>query len=304
MSSERHWRRRLPALLIAVAFAFVAGCGGGGDSGSGGGGEGGDDMKITIGVIPSWTDSLATAYLQKNQLEAAGYEVEIQELSEAAPLYAGVAGGDIDVYSSAWPDVTHKAYMDEYGDQLEDLATYNDNATNTIAVPDYVDIKSMEELADNADMFDGKIIGIEPGAGLTRMTKESVIPKYGLEGKFTLVESSTPAMLAELQSAIDKKEPIVVTLWRPFWANQKFPVRDLEDPLKAFGEGETMHVLATKGFSEEHPQAGTMLKTFKLTDEQFGDLEDKVVNEFGEGKEAEAVDAWLEANPDWSMNAS
>ena len=36
----------------------------------------------------------------------------------------------------------------------------------------------------------------------------------------------------------------------------------------------------------------------ELSDEQFGSLEDKVVNEFGEGKEAEAVEAWLEENPD------
>ena len=32
-------------------------------------------------------------------------------------------------------------------------------------------------------------------------------------------------------------------------------------------------------------------------DDQCGSLEDMVVNEFGEGQEAEAITAWLEANP-------
>ena len=41
-------------------------------------------------------------------------------------------------------------------------------------------INSLDELADHADEFDGKIIGIEPGAGLTRVTKEEMLPAYGI----------------------------------------------------------------------------------------------------------------------------
>ena len=37
---------------------------------------------------------------------------------------------------------------------------------------------------------------------------------------------------------------------------------------------------------------------FELTDEQYGSLENLVVNEYGEGQYAEAVDAWFEENPD------
>jgi glycine betaine/proline transport system substrate-binding protein len=244
-------------------------------------------------------DSLSTGYLLKDVLEGQGYTVEITELSEAAPLYAGLANGDVDIYPSAWPEVTHAAYMDQYRDQIEDLDTYYDNAKLTFAVPEYVDIDSIDQLPANAAEFDGEVVGIEPGAGLTRVTKEDVFPAYGLDQYFTLVESSTTAMLAELQKATDNEEPIVVTLWRPFWANNKFPVKDLEDPEGALGEPEGMHVLAHQGFSEEFPEAAAMLGNFKLDDEQYGSLEDLVVNEFGDGMEADAVDAWLEENPDW-----
>lgn len=268
------------------------------DTGGDEGGEGGAGGEITLGIIPSWTDGLSTAYLWKNVLESEGYTVTIQDIPEAAPLFTGVAEGDIDIYPSAWPQVTHSAYMDEYGDNLEDLGAYYEGAVLTFAVPEYTDIDSIADLTDNADMFDGRIVGIEPGAGLTRVTKESVIPTYGLDD-FTLVESSTTAMLTELGNAIDEERDIVVTLWRPFWANSEFPVKDLEDPEGALGEPETLNAIATKGFSEEFPEVAEMFANFKLDDEAYGSLEDTVVNQFESGEEEQAIEAWLEENPDF-----
>lgn len=67
----------------------------------------------------------------------------------------------------------------------------------------------------------------------------------------------------------------------------------------ALGEPEGLAEVATAGFSDEHPDVAEMMANAKLDDEQYGSLEDMVVNEYGEGKEAEAVEAWLEENPDW-----
>lgn len=290
--------------LLALGLAAAA-CGSddGGGEATGGGGEGGGGgagETITLGIIPSWTDGLSTAYLWEHVLEEEGYEVEIQDVAEAAPLYTGVANGDIDVYPSAWPEVTHKSYMEQYGDDLEDLGAYYEGAKLTFAVPEYTEIDSIAQLPENAEMFDSQITGIEPGAGLTQVTKESVIPEYGLdEAGYRLVESSTTAMLAELRKAVNAKEDIVVTLWRPFWANSEFPVKDLEDPKGALGEPEALHAIATAGFSEEHPEVAEMFGNFKLDDEEYGSLENMVVNEFGEGKEAQAVDAWIKEHPDF-----
>jgi glycine betaine/proline transport system substrate-binding protein len=254
--------------------------------------------SVTLGFIPSWTDGLSVAYLWQDALESRGYEVEFEEIADAAPLYAGLAGGDVDVYPSAWSEVTHADYMAEYGDQIEDLGTWYEGAVLTFAVPEYTDIDSIEDLAGNADMFGGQIIGIEPGAGLTDTTKNSVMPGYGLTDSYELVESSTTAMLAELQAAIDAEEDIVVTLWRPFWANSAFPIKDLEDPKGALGEPEGMHTLARTGFSDDCGEVAELMSGFTLTDEQYGTLENLVVNEYGEGRYADAVDAWFEDNPD------
>ena len=293
-------KRNLTGILAigAVASLALAGCSGNSDTEAGGETEMGDCGTITLGYLPSWTDGLSTAYLLENQLGKLGYDVEMQTLTEAGPLYAGLAQGDVDVYPSAWPELTHAQYMDKYGDDIEDLGAYYEGAKLTIAVPSYVDIDSIEDLAGNADRFDGKIIGIEPGAGLTAQTQDEMMPAYELDGEYELVTSSTAAMLTELSNAIDAKEDIVVTSWRPFWANDAYDLKDLEDPKGAMGDPEALHFLGTSGFSDRCADAAELIAGIQLDDAAYGSLEDMVVNEYGEGRESEAVEAWLEANPD------
>lgn len=290
--------RHLTATLAlgSVAALALAGCASGNQA-EGGSGDGGDKGTITLGFLPSWTDGLSTAYLLEDQLGKLGYTVEMQTLTEAGPLYAGLAQGDVDIYPSAWPELTHADYMDKYGDNIEDLGAYYDDAKLTMAVPSYVDIDSIDQLQANAARFDGKIYGIEPGAGLTKQTQEVAMPGYDLAG-LELVTSSTAAMLTELDNAIAAQKDIVVTLWRPFWANDAYDVKDLADPQGLMGDPEALHFLGTSGFAEKYPDAAELIAGIQLDDAQYGSLEDLVVNEYGEGKEADAVDAWLEQNPD------
>ncbi|MCE4026816.1 glycine betaine ABC transporter substrate-binding protein [Microbacterium sp. Au-Mic1] len=289
----------LAALGVAAVLA-LAGCASDGAGGTlemagkaptNGAGKG-DKGTITIGFLPSWTDGLSTAYLLQDQLGKMGYDVKMQTLSDAGPLYAGLSQGDVDIFPSAWPEVTQKAYMDKYQGSIDDLGTYYGNARLTIAVPTYSDIDSIDQLKGRASTFGGKIIGIEPGAGLTAQTQK-MMPEYGLDGEYQLVTSSTAAMLTELKSATDKKQDIAVTLWRPFWANSAYPVKDLKDPKGAMGKPEGLHFLGAKGFAEKHPDAAALIGKIKLDDAQYGSLEDMVVNQFGEGKEPQAIDEWV-----------
>ncbi|MFD5214004.1 glycine betaine ABC transporter substrate-binding protein [Microbacterium sp. NPDC058345] len=291
-------KRHLTSIIALGAAASLAltGCAGG-DAGAGG--NGGDDKgTITMGFLPAWTDGLSTAYLLADQLEKLGYTVEMEEVVDAGPLYTALAQGDIDMYPSAWSEVTHASYMEEYGDDIEDLGTYYEGAVLTLAVPEYLDeINSIDDLKGNADMFGGKIIGIEPGAGLTKQTQETAMPEYGLDD-YELVTSSTGGMLAELDTAVAAEEPIVVTLWRPFWANDAWPLKDLEDPKGAMGESEALHFLGKSGFAEEFPEAAELIEKITLNDEQYGALESLVTSDEYEDKSAEAVDKWLDENAD------
>ena len=85
----------------------------------------------------------------------------------------------------------------------------------------------------------------------------------------------------------------MVTLWSPFWANAKYPVKPLEDPKGSLGEAENMHWLARTGFTNDYPEVASWLGEFTLDAEGYNTLEDLVVNKYGADKEDEAVQEWL-----------
>lgn len=297
MSKRYSTTSKFLGLAAAAALALTA-CGDGEtDAGGDGGNETEGSGTISLGIIPTWTDGLSMAYLWQGILEDEGYDVEITEISEAAPLYTGVAQGDIDVYPSAWPEVTHAEYMERYGEDLEDLGAYYEGAVLTLAVPTYSDIDSIADLNDNAEAFNNRVVGIEPSAGHMRITADSVFPAYELDGNFELVSSSTTAMLAELGSAIDSEEDVVVTLWRPFWAYGSFDMKDLEDPEGALGDPETLNFIANSDFSTDYPEVAEWMGNFTLSDEEYAELEDMIVNEYADNEE-EGARAWIENNSD------
>lgn len=300
-------KRLMGALALGTtALIALAGCSGDGTGGTGGTStpeNGGSETTETagsleIGYIAGWTDGQSLAYLLKDQFEKMGYEIDITDLTDNGPMYAALSQGDLDINASAWPEVTHASYMKEFGDTIEDLGTWYDGAVLTIAVPEYSQINSLEELADNVDVFDGEIIGIEPGAGLTEVTQTSMMQAYGLEDSYTLRTSSTATMLTLLGEAIDNEEEIVVTLWRPFWANSAYPVRDLADPLGAMGEPEGLHVLGRDGFAADFPELAEFIAQLKLDDDEYGALESLVTSEEFEGDTEGAVDAWIADHAD------
>ena len=279
-------------IVAAVSVAALA-CGLASCSSSG------EDKTLTLGYMPAWTDTVSGANLLKEQFTEAGYDVELEELSDAAVFYTALDNGDIDIFPLAWSERTHKKYMDQYGENLEDLGIGYDKAESFFAVPTYMDdVNSISDLKGQADRFGGKIVGIEPGAGLTELSSNTV-DAYGLEDEgYTLATSSTPAMLAELENAIDNKEDIVVTLWSPFWANSQYDIKRLEDPEGSMGEPENMHWLAREGFSEQFPDVADYLGNLTLDQEQYESLENLIVNEYEDGDEDKAVQEWLGTHGD------
>lgn len=291
--------KRMAAVFMACVLAagILAACGSD-DSDNSGTTEGGNagGQALTIGYIP-WDEDIAVSYLWKNVLENKGYDVELKQL-DVAPTFVGLTKGDIDVFFDTWLPTTHADYWDKYGDQLEDLGAWYDNASLTIAVPEYVDATEIGDLKDMKDELDGKIVGIESGAGLTRVTKDEAMPTYGLED-FNLQTSSTQAMLAALKKATDNQEPIAVTLWHPHWAYDAFPIKDLEDPEGAMGGAETIHTVAKKGFTEEFPDVAEAMKQFEMTDEQLGSLENIVLQKHEKDPE-KGVEEWVKENQEFA----
>ena len=300
--SPRRRGTSLLAGLIALIIASITACSGqsssfggssGGGSGSGGGGDAGE-KNVSISVVAGWDEDVAASNLWKELLEQRGYTVNMQEL-DIASTFTGVANGQVDLYMDAWLPTTHQAYWDRFKDQLEVVTTWQEGK-NTIVVPDYVtDVNTVADLKGKAAMFDGRIVGIEAGAGEMKAMREKVIPGYGLEGEYNLVEGSSPAMLASLDAAIKQNEPIVVTLWQPHWAFSRFPIKVLDDTQTAFGPPDQMQIVATKGWSEANPEVAGWLKNFKITPEQLSSLMLDIQNA-GKGKELETAKAWIAKN--------
>ena len=284
--------RVLAAVLAGLLVAVTAACGGGGDGqGGGGGGDGGD---LTIGYI-AWDENIALANLFKAELDQRGFNVELRQL-DVAPTWQAVAQGEIDLFQDAWLPTTHSDYWEQYRSQVEDLGVWYDQATLNIAVPSYVrDVNSIADLKQHADQFGGTITGIEPGAGETRLVETQMMPDYGLEGSMTLQKSSTTAMLSALDSAIQNREPIVVTLWHPHWAYSRYDLKDLEDPKGSMGEAEKLHMIGREGFGEDYPELAEVIKNFRMDDKQLGDLED-AIQQAGAGQELQAAQQWARQN--------
>ncbi|WP_265444254.1 glycine betaine ABC transporter substrate-binding protein [Flexivirga meconopsidis] len=291
-------RRTLLGGIAAAGIGLVtAGCTTANDerNAGGGGGGGGGKKPITIGYI-DWDEDIAATYLWQKILQDKGHKVTLKHVSDAGPVFVGLDQGQVDLYLDAWLPATHKTYWDKYGKNLTDLGVWYDSAPLTIAVPDYMQIESLDQLKSIGSQVGNKIVGIEAGAGLTAAAKK-MIKDYGLSG-WQLQTSSTPSMLAALKKATDEKKPIVVTLWRPHWAYNAFPVKDLKDPKGSMGKPDSIHSVGRKGFEKDFPDVAAMLKKFQMDDKTLSPLEEEVVQKNKDAPMA-GVEAWLKDNPDF-----
>ena len=251
-----------------------------------------DDKKITIGFV-NWAECVAVSNIWENILEEQGYEVELTQL-DVAPLFVGMAQGDVDIFLDSWLPITHSNYWEEYQDDLYDAGVwYEESAKLGIVVPSYVTIDSLEEFNSVAAQFDNEIVGIEPGAGMMKTTAE-VIDEYGMTGT-TLVQGSEAAMLAALDKAYSNGEWIAVTGWSPHWMFASYDLKYLADPMGKFGSAEEIHTLMNKDFAQSNAEVTTMMENFSMGDQEIGNVE-KLINDGMDP--ADAAKQWIEDNQD------
>ena len=266
--------------------------------------EGEEKTDLTLAVFNGWDEGVATSWLWKTILEEKGYSVEL-EYADPAPVFEGLSSGDYDFTTDVWLPNTHAEYIDSYGDDIVELGAWNEDSKLTLAVNEDAPIDTIAELADNADLFDNRIVGIEPGAGLTAAMEEEVIPTYGLDD-MEFLTSSTAAMLSELKSATDQDENIVVTLWEPHRAYAEYPLKNLEDTEGAFGDTESLYSYGSSDFSENSPTAAGWLEDFTMDSETLMSLVEAMFIDYEGDDYAPIVEKWISENQDYvdSLTAS
>lgn len=152
---------------------------------------------------------------------------------------------------------------------------------------------SGDEPTNVSEAVNYTITGVEPGAGLTQLTKNTIETYDHLEG-WELQESSTVGMLAALDDAIRKEEPIIVSGWSPHWKFAAYDLKFLEDPKGTFGGVENIQTIARKGLKEDLPNAYKIIDTFNW---EVEDIESVVLASQDISME-EAAANWIENNRD------
>jgi len=139
------------------------------------------------------------------------------------------------------------------------------------------------------------ITGIEPGAGIMGQAEQALEDYDNLSG-WELENSSTGAMLTQLDEAIQNEEPIVITGWSPHYMFAQWDLKYLEDPEGSFGGEEQIRTIARSDLQEHMPEAYMILDQINW---ELEDLESALL-------EAENVDynydtvarQWVEQNPE------
>lgn len=291
------------ALFAALAMVLAA-CGddaddsadSGDDSADSGDGDTGGG-EISIAWIP-WEENIAVAHMWEAILEEEGYDVTLNQYDVAA-AFASVSGGEEDLFMDMWLPATHGSYQEQFGEDLEDYGSWFDSATLELTVPAYLeDINSIADVAENPELFDSEIQGIEAGAGMMAILADEVVPGYGLdEAGFEIVESSTGAMRAELAKAIEDEEPIVVTLWTPHPEYGLKDLKRLEDPEGLWGEAEQIHAVGRPGFSDDFPTVTEWIENWQMTDEELASI-NAAIDDADESDWKTVAADWVEANRD------
>ncbi len=233
-----------------------------------------------------WSSEIASANLVRAVLiEKLGIDCEIIPM-EADSMWEAVADGSADAMVAAWLPTTHGHYLKRVKGQVENLGPNLEGARIGLVVPgfsvgrqtaasglrnkSYIEAESIEDLKEYAGKFNRKIIGIDPEAGVMKMTREA-IKAYDLSG-FRLISGSEVSMTAELANAIRKQRWIVVTGWSPHWMFGRWDMRFLEDPKNVFGGEEHISTIVRKGLKADMPEAYQFLDRFHWTPDEMNQM--------------------------------
>ncbi|MGF1473661.1 MAG: glycine betaine ABC transporter substrate-binding protein [Rubrobacteraceae bacterium] len=243
-----------------------------------------------------WDENVAVSTLTKILLEEnLDYEVELKLAESLDSAFTEVADGEVDAFQDVWMP-NHESLLTDVRGQVEHLEPWFEGETSYgIAVPYYMQTDSLAELDESGT---DRIIGIEPGAAFHPQITEEVIPAYDLD--VGLVESSTPAMLDEVDKAYRFKEPIVFLAWSPHWMNDEYDFRYLDDPKDAqgkFNDPARISSIVQEDLAEREPAAYEFLETLSLSEEEVIQLEADI-NEKGPESPAKGVEFWISQNRD------
>jgi len=277
-----------------------------------------EPIKLTL---HDWTGQLITTNIMGEVLKKAGYNIDYVQADYIAQ-FAGLKTGDLDVAMEIWATTGQEA-MDEATatGKVENLGETGMQAIEEWWFPAYMkevcpELPDWEALNDCAEKFStaetapkGRYLGGPVTWG--GFDDERV---EALDLDFEVVHAGTDAALfAELESAYQRKAPILLWVYAPHWAPVKyagewvqFPKYEPEcytdpswgiNPDMAYDCGKPrgpIWKVAWSGVKDKWPGAYDAIKNFKISNEEMGAM---VAAVDLEGKDLNAVvDQWMTDN--------
>ena len=240
-----------------------------------------------------WSCATAATYVVKAVLqEELGYDVALTPM-DAEFIWLSTASGDVDGFVCAWLPSLHRYFYGKVEYNVDDLGPNLEGTRVGLVVPAYVPIDSVSELAAHAEAFDSRITGIDPEAGIMRLTKKA-IEEYPLPD-MALVSGSGAAMTETLGRKIENREWVVVTGWTPHWKFARWDLKYLEDPKNIYGGAEAIHTMVRTGLKIDDPRLYRLLDNFHWETEDIQQVMDMIRKS---GKPYESAVSWINQNPD------
>ena len=290
----------VPTLLASTVLAGCATKSTGSDFAAGGGDTKSRGNTVTL-IEQPWDDLQVENEITKQLLTKLGYTVKIDSVSVELGAQAISTGGADAYLGNWWPsqkptygDLIDAKKVDVVNDALVTQTEYAPAVPGDVA--SRLNIKSLADLKAHADEFDRKIYGIEAGSPGNETIKKAIASNaYGLKD-WTLVESGTSAMLAQVEKNEKEGKPIVFLAWSPHWMTVQFKTVFLDDPDKVWGGAGAIRTVTRSGLTAAQPSVVTLLKNESFTTDEAGQF---YFDKDKSGKSLpDIASAWIAANPD------
>ncbi len=251
---------------------------------------------LIIGQI-SLTFHAAAAAIICELLREVGHKVILKEAPHER-MYEMQQAGEVDLLISAWLPASHGKYVAPYENALCKLSTiykpYCIWGISDIA-PDH--IRSVEDLAnpDIAILFQKRIQGIAPGAGISRFSRQMIedyeLAEHGFYFENGSLEDCTNAFL----NAEKAGKLAIIPLWHPQWLHREVSLRELTDPKGLLGgEDKATLVLRQDSKHKLSKQGYRLLENIYLGNKVISELDHDICVDKQTPRNAAC--AWIEKN--------
>ena len=277
-----------------------------------------DPIKLTL---HDWTGQLLTTRIMGEVLKAAGYNIDYVQADYIAQ-FAGLESGDLHVAMEMW-ETTGRDAMDASfkTGKTENLGETGMQAIEEWWYPLYMkekcpglpDWKALNECAEAFSVPETAPKGRYLGAPVTwgGFDDERV---EALDLDYEVIHAGTDAALfAELESAYQRKAPILLWVYTPHWAPVKYEGEWVEFPKytaecytdQSWGSNKNMAYdcgkprgpiwkVAWVGLKDKWPGAHKAIKGFNVSNDEMSSM---IVKVDLEGKDIDAVVAdWMKQN--------